>query len=264
MKHIKGLKIVITAGASGIGSEIAQVLSQADAKVIICDKDGEALDQFSNNYPEIITLKADVSNEEEVVSAFDAVKDQFGEINALINNAGIAGPSSKLEDTNFNDWQNTLNVNLNGTFLSAKSAIPLLRSAGGGSIINMGSTSSFMGTPFRSSYSATKWGLIGLTKTWAMEYGKENIRINTICPSSVNGERIDQVIDREAKYRNVTPEEIKAVYLSQTSMKSFIDAEEIAGMIVYLLSPLARKITGQMLVIDGHTENLSVIDKEDD
>ena len=264
MKHIKGLKIVITAGASGIGSEIAQVLSQADAKVIICDKDQEALDQFSKNNPEIISLKADVSNEEEVLSAFDAVKDQFGEINALINNAGIAGPSSKLEDTNFNDWQNTLNVNLNGTFLSAKSAIPLLRSAGGGSIINIGSTSSFMGTPLRSSYSATKWGLIGLTKTWAMEYGKENIRINTICPSSVNGERIDQVIDREAKYRNVTPKEIKAAYLSQTSMKSFIDAEEIAGMIVYLLSPLARKITGQMLVIDGHTENLSVIDKEDD
>jgi len=264
MKHIKGLKIVITAGASGIGSEIAQVLLQADAKVIICDKDQEALDQFSKNNPEIISLKADVSNEEEVLSAFDAVKDHFGEINALINNAGIAGPSSKLEDTNFNDWQNTLNVNLNGTFLSAKSAIPLLRSAGGGSIINIGSTSSFMGTPLRSSYSATKWGLIGLTKTWAMEYGKENIRINTICPSSVNGERIDQVIDREAKYRNVTPKEIKAAYLSQTSMKSFIDAEEIAGMIVYLLSPLARKITGQMLVIDGHTENLSVIDKEDD
>ena len=264
MKHIEGLKIVITAGASGIGSEIAKVLSEANAKVIICDKDQEVLDQFSKNHPEIITLKADVSNEEEVLSAFDAIKDYFGEINALINNAGIAGPSSKLEDTNFNDWQNTLNVNLNGTFLSAKSAIPLLRSAGGGSIINMGSTSSFMGTPFRSSYSATKWGLIGLTKTWAMEYGKENIRINTICPSSVNGERIDQVIDREAKYRNVTPEEIKAVYLSQTSMKSFIDAEEIAGMIVYLLSPLARKITGQMLAIDGHTENLSVIDKEVD
>ena len=264
MKHIKGLKIVITAGASGIGSHIAKVLSQADAKVIICDKDQEALDQFSKNNPEIISLMADISNEEEVLSAFDAVKDQFGEINALINNAGIAGPSSKLEDTNFNDWQNTLNVNLNGTFLSAKSAIPLLRSAGGGSIINMGSTSSFMGTPLRSSYSATKWGLIGLTKTWAMEYGKENIRINTICPSSVNGDRIDQVIDREAKYRNVTPEEIKAAYLSQTSMKSFIDAEEIAGMIVYLLSPLARKITGQMLVIDGHTENLSVIDIEDE
>tara|TARA_B110000003_G_scaffold127855_1_gene129940 strand:- start:1114 stop:1908 length:795 start_codon:yes stop_codon:yes gene_type:complete len=264
MKHIKDLKIVITAGASGIGSDIAQILSQADAKVIICDKDQEALDQFSKNNPEIMTLKVDVSNEREVVSFFKAIKDHFGEINALINNAGVSGPSARLEDTNFNDWQNTLNVNLNGTFLSTKSAIPFLRSAGGGSIINIGSTSSFMGTPLRSSYSATKWGLIGLTKTWAMEYGDDNIRVNTICPSSVNGERIEQVIEREAKYRNVAPEEIKAAYLSQTSMKTFIDAEEIAGMIVYLLSPLAKKITGQMLIIDGHTENLSMINKEED
>ena len=232
--------------------------------MIICDKDQEVLDQFSKNNPEIITLKADVSNEEEVTSFFNEIKDHFGEINSLINNAGIAGPSAKLEDTNFDDWKNTLSVNLNGTFLCTKSAIPLLRSAGGGSIINIGSTSSFMGTPLRSSYSATKWGLIGLTKTWAMEYGADNIRINTICPSSVNGERIEQVIEREAKYRNVIPEEIKAAYLSQTSMKTFIDAEEIAGMIVYLLSPLAKKITGQMLAIDGHTENLSMINKEDD
>ena len=264
MKHVKNLKIVITAGASGIGSEIAMILSQADAKVIICDKDQEVLDQFSKNNPEIITLKTDVSREEEVASFFNEIKDHFGEINALINNAGIAGPSAKLEDTNFNDWKNTLSVNLNGTFLSTKSAIPLLRSAGGGSIINIGSTSSFMGTPLRSSYSATKWGLIGLTKTWAMEYGEDNIRINTICPSSVNGERIEQVIEREAKYRSVSPEEIKAAYLSQTSMKTFIDAEEIAGMIVYLLSPLARKITGQMLAIDGHTESLSTVKREDD
>ena len=264
MDHIKNLKLVITAGASGIGAEMAHTLSEAGAKVIICDKDQEALDQFSIKNPEVIALKADVSDENEVLSLFDQVKNHFGEINALINNAGVAGPSAKLEDTNFDDWQNTLNVNLNGAFLCSKAAIPLLKLTGGGSIINIGSTSSFMGTPLRSSYSATKWGLIGLTKTWAREYGEENIRINTICPSSVNGERIEQVIKREAKYRNTTPEKIKAVYLSQTSLKSFIDAEEIVGMIVYLLSPLAKKITGQMLVIDGHTENLSMIEIEEE
>lgn len=264
MKHVKNLKIVITAGASGIGSEIAKILSQADAKVIICDKDQGALDQFSKINPSIITLKADVSIEDEVASFFNEINDHFGEINALINNAGISGPSSKLEDTNFDDWKNTLNVNLNGAFLNAKLAIPLLRSAGGGSIINIGSTSSFMGTPLRSSYSATKWGLVGLTKTWAMEYGEDNIRINTICPGSVNGDRIEHVIEQEAKYRSVSPEEIKAAYLSQSSMKTFIDAEEVAGMIVYLLSPLARKITGQTLTIDGHTENLSMVKREGD
>ncbi len=117
-----------------------------------------------------------------------------------------------------------------------------------------------MGTPLRSAYSASKWGLIGLTKTWAMEYGNDNIRVNTICPSSINGERIESVIKNEAKYRNTTPEKIKDSYLSQTSLKAFIDADEVIGMIVYLLSPLAKKITGQMLVIDGHTETLSMMD----
>ena len=264
MDHIKKLKLVITAGASGIGAEMARTLSGAGAKVIICDKDQAALDQFSKKNSGVIALKTDVSDEKEVLSLFEEIKINFGDINALINNAGVAGPSGKLEDTAFEDWQNTLNVNLNGTFLCSKAAIPLLKSAGGGSIINIGSTSSFMGTPLRSSYSATKWGLIGLTKTWAMEYGKDNIRINTICPSSVNGERIEQVIKREAKYRDTTPDKIKAAYLSQTSLKSFIDAEEIVGMIVYLLSPMAKKITGQMLVIDGHTENLSMIEIEEE
>ena len=262
MDHIKSLKIVITAGASGIGAEIAKTLSEAGAQVIICDKDQSNLDLFTQNNPEVIALKADVSDEEEVLSLFAAVKKHFGEINALINNAGIAGPSAKLEDTDFIDWKQTMSVNLNGAFLCSRSAIPLLKLSGGGSIINIGSTSSFMGTPLRSSYAASKWGLIGLTKTWAMEYGADNVRINTICPSSVNGERIERVIEREANYRNTSVEEIKATYLSQTSLKTFIDAEEIVGMIVYLLSPLAKKITGQMLVIDGHTENLSMIEMD--
>ncbi len=269
MKHVKNLKIVITAGASGIGSEIAMILSQADAKVIICDKDQEVLDQFSKNNPEIITLKADVSREEEVASFFNEIKDHFGEINALINNAGIAGPSAKLEDTNFNDWKNTLSVNLNGTFLSTKSAIPLLRSAGGGSIINIGSTSSFMGTPLRSSYSATKWGLIGLTKTWAMEYGEDNIRINTICPSSVNGERIEQVIEREAKYRSVSPEEIKlAKELSKrsTGRTMYILDEPTTGLHSHDIKKLLEIL--QTFVIQGNTvvvieHNLDVIKTAD-
>lgn len=264
MDHIKNLKIVITAGASGIGAEIAKTLAEAGGQVIICDKDQSSLDAFTQNNPKVIAVKADVSNEEEVLSFFIAVKEHFGEINALINNAGIAGPSAKLEDTDLKDWKQTMSVNLNGTFLCSRSAIPLLKLSDGGSIINIGSTSSFMGTPLRSSYSASKWGLIGLTKTWAMEYGAANIRVNTICPSSVNGERIERVIEREANYRNTSPEKIKATYLSQTSLKTFIDAEEIVGMIVYLLSPLAKKITGQMLVIDGHTENLSMIEMEEE
>ena len=115
-----------------------------------------------------------------------------------------------------------------------------------------------MGTPLRSAYTASKWGLIGLTKTWAMEYGKDKIRVNTVCPTSVSGERIEGVIERDAEYRKIDPEKIRQAYLDQTSLKTFIDSEEIVGMVVYLLSPLAKNISGQMMVIDGHTETLAM------
>ena len=107
----------------------------------------------------------------------------------------------------------------------------MLRASGGGSIINIGSTSSFFGTPLRSAYSATKWALIGLTKTWAMEYGQENIRVNAICPGSVNGPRIERVINKEAGERDIDPSVVKEAYLNQTSMQTFIDPEE------HLLTP---------------------------
>ena len=264
MEHVKNKIIVISAGASGIGAEIAKSLSEGGATVIVGDKDEVALKRLENDHPKITTNQVDVSNEAEVLVLFDDIKSRFGKLDALINNAGVAGPSAMLTDTSLEDWEKTIKVNLNGTFLCSKSAVPLLKKSGGGSIINMGSTSSFMGTPLRSAYTASKWALIGLTKTWAMEYGKDKIRVNTICPTSVSGERIDGVIERDAEYRKTTPEKIKAEYLNQTSLKTFIDSEEITGMVVYLLSPLAKNISGQMMVIDGNTESLSMpeINKE--
>jgi len=261
MNHLKNLKVVITAGASGIGSEIAIALSKSSAKVIICDINKDLIESFSAKNPQIEAHHIDVSNESEIKSFFNDIKDKFNSIDVLINNAGVSGPSGKVEDIDFDDWKKTLSVNLNGVFLATRSAIPLLKN-NGGSIINIGSTSSFLGNPLRSAYSATKWGLIGLTKTWAMEYGENNIRVNAVCPSSVNGERIKNVIKKEAEYRNTSPEKVKSTYLNQTSLKTFIDVEEVIGMIVYLISPLAKKITGQMLVIDGNTESLSMKDMD--
>ena len=260
MQHLQELKVVITAAASGLGSEIATTLSKHGSKVFICDNDKLALRKFSEKNPTINCFHADVSNESQMKEFFKNIKDQFKEIDVLINNAGISGSSAKVEDFDFKDWKNTLKTNLNGTFLSTKLAVPLLKNKGG-SIINMGSTSSFLGTPLRSAYSASKWGLIGLTKTWAMEYGKNNIRVNAICPCSINGERIDNVIEKEANYRKTSPEKIRESYLNQTSLKTFVEPEEVAGMVVYLLSPMAKKISGQMLIIDGHTESLTMIEE---
>jgi len=258
MDHLKDLKIIITAAGSGIGAEIAKTLVSNGSNVLVCDKDELALERLKNDCPGITTIQADVSNESDVSRCFEEAKSQFGSLDALINNAGVSGPSAKLEDIEPKDWDETIRINLTGTFMCSKAAIPLLKKSGGGSIINIGSSSSFMGTPLRSAYTASKWALIGLTKTWAMEYGENKIRSNTICPTSVSGERIEGVIKRDAKYRSTTPKKIREAYLSQNSLKTFIESDEIAGMVIYLLSPVAKNISGQMLVIDGHTETLAM------
>jgi len=136
-------------------------------------------------------------------------------------------------------------------------AVPLLKTAGGGSIINIASTAGLFGVPLRSPYAASKWGKVGLTKTWAMELGPDNIRVNAVCPGCVSGPRIDAVIERDAAKRNVPTQQIRDVYLRQSSMRTFVSADEIAKAVLFLTSDAGAKISGQAIAIDGHTETLS-------
>jgi NAD(P)-dependent dehydrogenase (short-subunit alcohol dehydrogenase family) len=126
-----------------------------------------------------------------------------------------------------------------------------------GSIVNISSTAGIFGYPLRSPYVAAKWGVIGLTKTWAMELGPEGIRVNAICPGSVGGPRMDGVIEREAAARGVSPASVRLGYEQQVSMQSFIEATDIGEMVVFLASPAARFVSGQVISVDGHTETLS-------
>ena len=241
MEHLQNLKIVITAAASGLGSEIATTLSKSGSQVFICDNNESVLENFSKKNPLINCVFADVSNETQMKKFFSEIKNEFGEINVLINNAGVSGPSSKLEDIDLEDWKNTLDINLNGTFLSTKLAVPLLKNKGG-SIINIGSTSSFLGTPLRSAYSASKWGLIGLTKTWAMEYGKNNIRVNTICPTFVVTPMTKKFLKNKKFRRDM---------LNNIPLGRFAEMSEISSAVVFLASDAASMITGTSLLVDG-------------
>jgi len=132
-----------------------------------------------------------------------------------------------------------------------------MKASGGGSIVNISSSAAFFGYPLRSPYTASKWALIGLTKTWAMELGPHRIRVNAICPGSVKGQRIDTVIERDAQVQGVDAESVRRVYLEQTSLEIFVDAEDIANMALFLCSDLGATISGQALGVDGHTESLS-------
>jgi NAD(P)-dependent dehydrogenase (short-subunit alcohol dehydrogenase family) len=148
-------------------------------------------------------------------------------------------------------------VNLSGTFYVTRKAIPLLKAQRKAAIINLASNAGLFGCPHRSPYVASKWGMIGLTKTWAMELGPHNIRVNAVCPTSVEGDRINTVIEQDAARRGLTAEEIRNVYQRQSSMRTFVSAEDVADMVSFLASDNARRISGQAIAVDGHTETLS-------
>ena len=252
---------VVSAAASGLGLAIAEALRSDGWLVYICDVDAAALAALDDGF---MARPCDVSDAVGVRAFFawleaDLANRGLSGIDLLVNNAGIPGPTARVEDQPRDAWVATVNVNLNGTFFMSKAAIPLLRRrAPGSAIITMSSTAGLFGCPLRGPYVATKWALIGLTKTMAMELGPEGIRVNAICPGSVEGPRIDRVIAADAAERGLTTDEVEREYKRQTSLRTFAIKEDVAAMVQYLMSPAGARISGQALAIDGHTESLSL------
>ena len=251
------LNVVVTAGASGIGKTIALAYKKEGCQVYTCDVSDEFISSFKSDAPDIFIQKVDVSNFNDVKSFFSNVSQQVEFIDVLINCAGVAGPTASLQDIEPDDWRRTIAVNLNGMFYSLKEAVPLLKKSSQASIINIASSASFFGFPLRSPYTAAKWAVIGLTKTLAMELGGDGIRVNAICPGSVSGKRINQVIEDDALRQGKSVEEIRGLYVKQVSMKTFVEPEDVANLALFLTSDYGRYVSGQAIGLDGHTEGLS-------
>jgi NAD(P)-dependent dehydrogenase (short-subunit alcohol dehydrogenase family) len=249
--------VLVTAGASGIGRCIAQSYLQHGCQVHICDVDNQALEVFLQDHPKATGSIADISDAKQVADLLGGIEKQYGRLDVLVNNAGVAGPTAPVEDIHTDDWDKTIAIDLNGPFYVTNKAVPLMKKAGGGSIINIASNAALFGFPLRSAYAAAKWGLIGLTKTWAMELGPDKIRVNALCPGSVNGPRIEGVIEKDAAERGVSTDAIRDIYQRQSSMRLFVDAQDVANMALFLSSKLGATISGQAMGIDGHTEGLS-------
>ena len=250
-------RVLVTAGGAGIGLVIAQAFRKAGDRVHVCDIDRSCLRTLSES-SEIGTTTADVSDPDQVAALFVEVQDELGGLDVLVNNAGTAGPTGPIESLSFDDWRRTVAVNLDSQFLCSRAAVPMLKTAQGGSIVNISSTAGLHGYPMRSPYAAAKWGVIGLTKTLAMELGPYHIRVNAICPGSVDGERLDRVVAAEARVRDVTEALVREDFLRQTSMRTFIDADDVAELALFLCSEAGAKISGQALAVDGHTEGLGM------
>lgn len=257
MQGIKNKKVLITAGATGIGKATAIALLNAGAQVHVCDIDADALDQLKQLYPLLLTSVTNVAEPDEVAKMFVQLQQEFsGQLDFLVNNAGVSGPAGPLESLDIDAWKATFDVNLHATFYVSKHAIPLLKRQGG-AIMNLSSTAGLYGYPMRSPYASAKWAIVGLSKTMSMELGPFNVRVNCICPGSVNGARMDRVISSIAKATGESVEKVRQDNVQNTSMTTFVDAEDIANMIVFSFSDLGAKISGQSLTVDGDTHSLA-------
>ncbi len=245
-------RVLITAGASGVGRAMAQGFDAAGAQVWVADVDDAALKTCPDHWK---TSRADVSDETNVASLFEQLETEWGGLDVLCANAGVAGPTALVEDVALTDWKKCLSVNLEGAFLCSKHAVPMLKRQGQGSILITSSTAGQYGYPNRAPYAAAKWGVIGLAKTLAMELGPHGVRCNVICPGAVEGPRMEGVLQREADAKGMTRDQVYDGYASGTSMGRFVEARDIADMAVFLASDGARLVSGQIIAVDGHTVN---------
>lgn len=244
-------RVLITAGASGIGRAMAEAFDTAGFETWVTDVDQTALNAVPSHWRGHL---CDASSEPQMKALFEKIK-VAGGLDVLCANAGVAGPTALVEDIELADWRNCVSVNLEGAFLAAKYAAPLMKSAKTGAIVITSSTAGQYGYPNRAPYAAAKWAMIGLMKTLAMELGPFGIRANAICPGAVEGPRIEGVLERGAAAKGMTRDEVYAGYASGTSMGSFVEARDIANMAVFLGSEAARLVSGQVIAVDGHTVN---------
>jgi NAD(P)-dependent dehydrogenase (short-subunit alcohol dehydrogenase family) len=251
----RGLRALVTAGASGIGRAIADRLSAHGAKVHVCD----VSDTFLEAYRKQTGLSAshvDVSREDDVARLFDDVRRELGGLDVLVNNAGIAGPTGGVDEISPADWRRTVDICLTGQFLCAHHAVPMIKAAGGGSIVNMSSAAGRFGYAFRTPYSAAKWGVIGFTQSLAKELGPQNIRVNAILPGIVEGPRMTGVIRDRAAQIGVTYEAMEETYLQNISLRRMVTAEDVAETVLFLVSAAGRNISGQSVGVDGNVERI--------
>ena len=256
-QSLKNKKVIISAGGSGIGWATAKIFLGRGAYVYLCDIDSKSLNRL-NKHPlknkSLFTYHCDASNEYQVSDFFEKVKKRTKKIDALINNVGIAGPTGSLEKLKSKDWENTLHVDVNSHFYFTKKAIPLIKKSKNGSIVNISSTAGILGFPLRSPYAASKWAIIGITKTLAMELGKFNIRVNAVCPGTIKGNRMKRVIKDKAKFTKISKKVIEKDFVSMSSMKQWILEDDIGKMCSFLVSDDSSKVSGQVISVDGHTE----------
>ena len=207
--ELKGLRVLVTAGAGGIGLAIVRAFANEGASVHTCDVDEMALSALASSDPAITQTSCDVSDRLAVKNLFAEAVAKLGGLDVLVNNAGIAGPTSRVEDMNPEDWDRCLEICLTGQFNCARLAVPHLHQSKNASIVNISSAAGRLGFAMRTPYAAAKWGVIGFTKSLSIELGPDNIRVNAILPGLVAGDRQRRVLEAKAQQRGISYAEME-------------------------------------------------------
>ena len=242
-------RVLVTAGAAGIGREIARAFKAAGATVFVCDIDEPGL--ASARGDGLIAARCDMSRREEMERMVPAAVEALGGLDVLVNNAGVAGLTLPVDQYPPDDWDRVIAINLTGMFDVTRLAIPHLKQSPAGVVVNLASIAGRFGFANRSPYAATKWAVIGFTKTLAIELGPWNIRANAIAPGAVAGDRIERVFAGRAQLSGRSVEEVRAEAMAVQSIKAMVDPKDIAQLAVFLASPAAKAISGQVIPIDN-------------
>lgn len=250
-QRLAGRRALVTAGAAGIGYAIARTFAAEGAWIALCDLPGEGLDRVTAEHPDWLAVPADVSDEDAVDALFAAIDDRLGCLDILVNNAGIAGPTAPVERVAPAEWRRTLDVNLYGMFLATRAAVPRLRAAGGGAIVNLSSSAGRFAFPLRSPYAASKWGVVGFTRSVAAEVGPDGITVNAILPGLVAGDRLDRVIAARAVQNGRPVEEERRRLFDRVAMGRGVEVDDIAAAALFLAGREARFITGEAIGVDA-------------
>lgn len=254
---LEGLRVAISGAGSGIGLEMARRFAQEGASVFIGDVNPAALGKLATSDPTLGSAPCDVADRGSATGWMAACVASLGGIDCLINNAGIAGPTGAVEAISPEDWDRTLAVNITGQFNLTRLAVEHLRKSANASILNLSSAAGRLGFALRTPYAASKWAVVGFTKSLSKELGPDGIRVNALLPGLVDGERIRNVFASKAAAKGIAAEEQQAESMSHASIKKLVPTSELADMAVYLASRRASTISGQAISICGDLEALS-------
>ncbi len=247
MSDMKNQVALVTGGSSGIGRATALAFAQAGARVVVADVDArggeETVTQIRQRKGDALFVRTDVSKAEQVAALFASALAAYGRLDCAFNNAGTEGAMASLADGTEENWDRTIAVNLKSVWLCMKHELPVMQKQGGGCIVNCASIAGLVGFPMAAAYVASKHGIVGLTRTAALENAKLGVRVNAVCPGIIHTPMIDRATGGSA--------EAEAQFLAGQPIGRIGRPEEIASAVLFLCSPGASLITGQALAIDG-------------